>query len=99
MYWIFGIIERSIKNPRVFCVLNNRTKENLLPIIWKNLLTEENEEPNLMEIESIKTRVYSDCFSSYQVNDFKEKGYLLKRVNHSIWFLDDLFYTNTIESL
>ena len=53
----------------------------------------------LSEEESIKTRIYSDCYSSYQVNDFKDMGYLLKRVNHSIWFGYGLFYTNTIESL
>ena len=99
IYWMFGIIDRKTKNARVFCVLNNRTKERLLPIIWNNVLTEENEENNLPEINSIKTRVYSDCFSSYQVNDFKEKGYLLKRVNHSIWFGYGLFHTNNIESL
>ena len=33
IYWMFGIIERSTKEARVFCVLNNRTKENLLPAV------------------------------------------------------------------
>ena len=57
------------------------------------------EDNDLSEEESIKTRIYSDCYSSYQVNDFKDMGYLLKRVNHSIWFGYGLFHTNTIESL
>ena len=38
---MFGIIERSTKEARVFCVLNNRTKENLLPLIKSNIVTDE----------------------------------------------------------
>ena len=71
---MFGIINRATKEARVFSVLNNRTKENLLPIIKNNIATDENainEEEELSEDESVKTRIYSDCFSSYQANDFK----------------------------
>ena len=32
-------------------------------------------------------------------NDFKNLGYILKRVNHSIWFGTGSLNTNTIESL
>ena len=84
---MFGIINRATKEARVFCVLNNRTKENLLPIIKNNIATDENEnneDEDLSEKESVKTRIYSDCFRSYQVNDFKEMGYILNRVNHSV---------------
>ena len=96
---MFGIIDRNTKEERYFCVLNNRTKSNLLPIIQKNVNTNLGEDNDLSEEESIKTRIYSDWNSSYQVNDFKDMGYLLKRVNHSIWFGYGLFHTNTIESL
>ena len=98
---MFGIINRANKEARVFCVLNNRTKENLLPIIKNNIATDGNEdnEEELYEEESVKTRIYSDCFRSYQVNDFKEMGYILNRVNHSFWFGYGLFHTNGIESL
>ena len=99
IYWMFGIVERSTKEARIFCVLNNRTKENLLPLIKNNVITAENEDEDLSENESVKTRIYSDCFSSYQVNDFKEMGYILKRVNHSVWFGYGLFHTNNVESL
>ncbi len=102
IYWMFGIINRATKEARVFYVLNNRTKENLLPIIKNNIATDENainEEEELSEDESVKTRIYSDCFSSYQVNDFKEMGYILNKVNHSVWFGYGLFHTNGIESL
>ena len=102
IYWMFGIINRATKEARVFCVLNNRTKENLLPIIKNNIATDENEnneDEDLSEAESVKTRIYSDCFRSYQVNDFKEMGYILNRVNHSVWFGYGLFHTNSIESL
>ena len=81
---MFWIIERSTKDAKVYCVLNNRTKDSILPIIKNNAITNENEEENLSGDESIKTRVYSYCFSSYQANDFKEIGYILKRVNHSV---------------
>ena len=89
IYWMFGIINRATKEARVFCVLNNINKENLLPIIKNNIATDENEnneDEDLSEAESVKTRIYSDCFRSYQVNDFKEMGYILNRVNHSVWF-------------
>ena len=36
---MFGLIAPIDKEARVFCVLNNRTKENLLPIIERNVLT------------------------------------------------------------
>ena len=63
IYWMFGIVERSTKKARIFCVLNNRTKENLLPLVKNNVITAENEDNNnedLSENESIKTRIHSD---------------------------------------
>jgi len=51
------------------------------------------------EDESIQTRIFSGCFRSYQPNDFNNLGYILKRVNHSIWFGAGSLHTNTIESL
>ena len=99
IYWMFGMIERKSKEARIFCVLNNRTKENLLPFVKNNIITEEYEDANMPENFSLKTRIFSDCFASYQVNDFKEMGYILKRVNHSVWFGYGLFHTNNIESL
>ena len=35
--WMFGMIDRADKEARVFCIMNNRTKENLLPIIKENI--------------------------------------------------------------
>ena len=103
IYWMFGIIERSTKEARVFCVLNNRTKENLLPIVKNNIVTDErynNDDEEISEEDNVQTRVYSDCFRSYQVNDFRNMGYILKRINHhSVWFGIGLFHFNNIESL
>ena len=102
IYWKFGIIERSTKEARVFCVLNNRTKENLLPLIKSNIVTDENynnDNEEISEEDNVQTRVYSDSFSSYQVNDFRNMGYILKRINHSVWFGIGLFHSNNIESL
>ena len=56
IYWMFGIVERSTKEARIFCVLNNRTKENLLPLVKNNIITAENEDnddEDLSENESV----------------------------------------------
>ena len=100
--WMFGIVERISKNARIFCVLNDRTQQNLLNLVRNNVITEDNnldDEMEESESESIKTRVYSDCFASYNEQRFAEYGYILKRVNHSIWFGYGSFHTNTIEGL
>ena len=34
VYYMFGIIDRSNKNCRVFCVMDNRSRESLLPITY-----------------------------------------------------------------
>lgn len=92
--WMFGLIDRVDKEARVFCVMNDRTKENLLPIIERNVLTND-----IGNNWNLKTRIYSDCYASYQPNDFEERGYILHRVNHSVWFGQGLFHTNTVEGL
>ena len=92
--WMLGLIDHADKEARAFCVLNNRTKENLLPIIERNVLTNDTDN-NL----NLKTRIYSDSYASYQPNDFEERGYILHRVNHSVWFGQGLFHTNTVEGL
>lgn len=45
------------------------------------------------------TGIYCDCWQSYQVRDFNDNGFILPRVNHSIWFGRGTFYTNTIEGV
>ena len=105
IYWMFGLIDRVTKEARIFCVLNDRTKNNLLPLVKNNVLSNdmnEFEDDENMEIDEeyqINTRIYSDCYSSYQVNDFRNMGYILKRVNHSIWFGYGSFHTNNVEGL
>ena len=39
VYWMFGIIDRSTKDCRVFCVLDNRSRETLIPLVIKNVFT------------------------------------------------------------
>ena len=105
---MFGLVDRNTKEARIYTVLNNRTKNKLLPII-KNNIYSLNEE-SFMDIEgedneslpeecSVKTRVFSDSFSSYQISDFNNLGLILKRVYHSVWFGMGTLHTNTIESL
>ena len=37
--------------------------------------------------------------ASYQQNRFRENGYILKSVNHSVWFGYGNFHTNNVEGL
>ena len=103
VYWMFGIIDRSNKDCRVFCVLDNRSRESLLPIIIKNVytyndLSQYNTSRDIHKY-SLSTRIYSDCWAAYSKEDFKNEGYILHRVNHTVWFGKGLFHTNTIEGL
>ena len=98
--WMFGIYDRGTSEVRIFFVDNNRTKETLLPIIQKNVYTyynsiENNADPN---DEIYPTRIFSDYFQTYQINDFNNLGYKLYKVNHSVWFGQGHFHTNSIES-
>ena len=77
--WMFGLIDRVDKQARVYCVMNDRTKNTLLNIIKNNVYT-----PGPFCDEDFKTRIYSDCFSSYQTSDFQALGFKLNKVNHSI---------------
>ena len=99
IYWMFGIIDRITKESRVFCVLNDRTANNLMKIIKDNIGTNENQDMDLDEEYLENTRIYSDCFASYQPDTFLENGYILKRVNHSVWFGYGNFHTNNVEGL
>ena len=99
IYWMFGIIDRISKESRVFCVLNNRSSDNLLKLIKDNIATHENQNMDLEEEYLENARIYYDCFASYQPNRFRENGYFLKRVNHSVWFGYGNFHTNNVEGL
>ena len=67
-----------------------------MKIIKDNILAQDMD----LDKESLEnTRKYSDCFASYQPNTFRENGYILKRVNHSVWFGYGNFHTNNIEGL
>ena len=97
--WMFGIYDRGSNDVRIFYVDKNRTKEMLLPIINKHIYTyyehiEINNDPNV--INSL-TRIFSDCFQTYQISDFNNLGYKLYKVNHSVWFGQGHFHTNSIE--
>ena len=56
---MFAIIDRSDKDARIFCNMNDRIAANLLPIIEKNVHTinDDNDEDN-NNIYSLKTRIY-----------------------------------------
>lgn len=98
VYWMFGLIQRNKKEACIYCVLNDRTKSNLLSLVNKNVTTTHSEN-DFSEEESCKTHIYSDCFPSCQINDFLKFGYILKSLNHSFWFGYGIFHTNNVESL
>ena len=79
--WMFGMIDRADKEARVYCVLDDRTQENLISYVRNNIYTVNDD---LDREHSLNTRIYSDCFASYQPSVFEEAGYKLHRVNHSI---------------
>ena len=41
---MFGMIDRVNKECRVYCVLNDRTANNLMKLIKENIATNENED-------------------------------------------------------
>ena len=88
---MFGLICRAIKNCRVFCVLDNRTREILLAFILANVATindiNDNDYQSVEEIHNycLSTRICIYCWSAYRFNYFKEFRYYLHRVNHSIF--------------
>ena len=97
--WMFDIYDRGSNDVRIFYVDNNRTKETLLPILKKHIYTyyeriENNNDPN--EI-NYPTRIFSDCFQTYQISIFNNLGYKLYKVNHSVWFGQGHFHINSIK--
>ena len=70
---MFGIIDRLTKESRVYCILNDRTANNLMNIIQNNIATNENEDMDMDEEYVVNTHIYSDCFASYQPNTFLKK--------------------------
>ena len=70
-------------------MLNDRTANNLIQIIKENVATNENQDMDLDEEFLENTRIFSDCFSSYQPNRLRENGYILIRL--TIDFLDWLY--------
>lgn len=62
--WMFGLIVRFNKDARIFCIIWDRTKEKLLPIVKDNVYTND-------ENDETRTRIYSDYFATYQTEDFE----------------------------
>ena len=88
---MFGYIDRNIKQTRVRCVLTDRTKNKLLPIIKKYINTKDYHMNINDENCSIRTSIFSDCFSSYQPSDFNNMGFILKRVNHMFGLVWEIY--------
>ena len=60
-------------------ILNDRTKERLLPKIKKYILTNDDFDKEIEnENENIKTRIFSAFLRSYRFSDLEEFGYILK---------------------
>ena len=85
----------------IFFVNDNHHKETLISIIEDNIYTCSNHlNQNKDNNENYyATKIYSDSFSTYQIKDFNDNGYILYKVSHSIWFGSGKFNTNTIEGV
>ena len=99
--WMFGLVDRGKYDIIIFFVDDNRQKETLLPIVKKHVHTNSIRVNNNIDIDDIDlpTRIYSDSFQSYQISDFNNLGYILHRINHSLWFAQGSFHTNNIEGV
>ena len=74
--------------------MSDWTRNRLIDIIKKNVYTD-----IINDIDDFRTRIYSDSYASYQVNDFDALGFKLNKVNHSVWFDLGLFHRNTVGRL
>ena len=83
---IISLIDRADKQARVYSVMSDWTRNRLIDIIKKNVYTD-----IINDIDDFRTRIYSDSYASYQVNDFDALGFKLNKVNHSVWFDLGLF--------
>ena len=90
--WMFGSIDRFNKDVRIFCIMSDRTKEKLLPILKDIVNTN-------AENDETRKRIYSYSISTYQKEDFENLGFKLNKVNHSVWLGVGMFHTNTVEGL
>ncbi len=101
--WMLGISDRGNYDILIFYVNNNRTKDSLLPLIISNLYTyprtiinnRDDDNNNILPA----TMIFSDCFSSYQESDFNRNGFILHKVNHSVWFGQDSLHMNSIKGV
>mgnify|MGYP006916232423 CR=1 FL=1 len=99
--WIFDLVDRGKYDIRIFFINDNRTRETILPLIKKNVykpfaLINDNKD---LDTNYPSTRIYSDYFATYQTQDFNNMGFILYKVNHSFWFGEVKFHTNTIEGI
>ena len=64
IYWMLGLIDKFTREARVFCVLENRNKENIIPIIKDNFLT------NNIKLMKLQKQEFIRFFPSYQPREF-----------------------------
>ena len=57
---MFLMIDRTDKEALVYCVMDNRTQENLLDLVKRNVYTIND---NLNEYDTFNTSIYSDYFT------------------------------------
>ena len=70
-----------------------------MKIVQNNIGTNENEDIDLDKGYFVNIYIYSDCFASFQHNTIQQKGYILKRVEHSVRYGYSNFHSNNKEGL
>ena len=91
--WVFGLYDRGTKEVRLCVVGNDRSRNNLLPIIQRHVFTNEHMDS---DDNDYRTRIYSDGWGAYTTNEIEEMGFLHRRVVHEN--RRGSFHTNSIES-
>ena len=95
---MFGIVDRATYEIKVFLLIT-KTKRNSIAYSKKNIysickMIHDNKDINHV---MVATKIYTDCWQSYQGKDFNEMGFILHKVNHSICLGKGSFHINTIE--
>ena len=79
MFWLIDLFDKKAK---VYCIMNDTYKEILHPLVKNNVYA-----PGILNGNNeLDIQIFSDCFSVYNVRDFDNMGFILKKVKHSVWF-------------
>ncbi|KAG0418853.1 hypothetical protein EQH57_0645 [Dictyocoela roeselum] len=82
--WVFGMVERTEKRKIYLTEIKDKKEPTLIPLIMEKIIH--------------GSKIYTDCFSTYNLID--QNIFTHKNVNHSKYFVDSItgVHTQTIEA-